>query len=89
VRHVRGQQRHGLARRLVPVPVEVEADRAVVKDDQRPRVVGVRGVGVIDEVGVEDLGDPRYGGPPRDQMRAGWARHANNVQDGRPPPARM
>ena len=44
--------------------VEVVPDGARVDDQHRPRVVGVQWVGVVDDLGVEDLADPGYRGAP-------------------------
>ena len=78
VRDVRRQQRDLGRRRAVVRPIEVVADHAVVDHQQGPRVVGVQGVGVLHEAGMEDLGDPRHGGLPRLHPL-----HAKNVQDER------
>ncbi len=63
---VRRQQGDAGADRGVVVAVEVVADDAVVDDEQGPRVVGVRRVGVVVPVGVEHLGDAGDGRTPRD-----------------------
>jgi hypothetical protein len=42
------------------VPTEVVADCAVVDDEQRPDVVGVRRVCMLGEPGVQDLTDARH-----------------------------
>jgi hypothetical protein len=44
--------------RAVLMPVEVEADRAFVDDQQRPYLVRMRGVSMVDKMRVEHLGDP-------------------------------
>ena len=64
--------------------VQVVADRAVVDDEQRPRVVGVRRVGVVGEPRVEHLADARdrrLPGPDRAARRRRL--HRRIVQDRR------
>jgi threonine/homoserine/homoserine lactone efflux protein len=63
-------------------PVEVIADLSLVDDEERPGVVGVGWIGVLEELGVEDLSDAGYGRPPRaNVLTRAHARHAKNVQD--------
>ena len=81
VRDVRRQQGDRGAQRAVLVPVEVVADGAVVDDQQRPRLVGVHRVGVLGELGVEDLHDARAPAGARRRDRA--AGTCKNVQDRR------
>jgi hypothetical protein len=57
--HVWGQHRHRPGTGAVLVTVEVVADGALVHDEHRPRVVGVRRVAVLHEAGVEHLADAR------------------------------
>lgn len=54
------------------------ADRAFVHEEQRPRVVGVRRVGVVPERRVEDLAQSRH----RRVRGAHRVSHVKNVQDG-------
>jgi hypothetical protein len=67
----------------VLAPVEVEANRAVIDDEQCPHIVRVRRVDVVDVVRVEHLFDPGHHRAPRMDLRAGLPSvHAKNVQDG-------
>ncbi|GAA2608557.1 hypothetical protein GCM10010424_71090 [Streptomyces lienomycini] len=67
---------------LVPTAIDGEVDGTVVKDHQVPGVMGMERVGVISEVGVEDLGDPCDRWPPGADPRSGLVgSHARNVQD--------
>ena len=64
------------------VPVEVVADLTVVDDEDRPRVVRVRRVGVVVKLGVQHLADAGYRRPPRpNSLGRHGAGHAKNVQD--------
>jgi threonine/homoserine/homoserine lactone efflux protein len=63
-------------------PAELVLDPAGVDDEHRPRVVGVRRIGVVRELGVEDLadaGDER--GPGPDDAPIGSCLHRRIVQD--------
>lgn len=78
MRHVRRQQGHRGARRTMSMLLEVEADRSVIDDQQRPRVMCVRWVGVVNVASVEHLGDAGYRGAPGADLATG---HVKNVQD--------
>ena len=61
---------------------QVVADGSVVDDEQRPRVVRVQGVRVLDEPRMQDLADPRHGRLPGFDHRAVRSRlHRRIVQD--------
>jgi hypothetical protein len=79
VRHTRGQEGDRCRGGTVRVAVEVVADRAVVDQQQRPRVVGVRGIGVVGEPRVQHFGQPRHARAPGHHV--GRAGHVRNVQD--------
>jgi hypothetical protein len=83
---VGGQDGDPLAAGAAVAGLQVVADPAVVHDEHRPGVVDVRGIGVVDEAGVEDLvhaRDHRLPGP--DPLRSGRLstrrRHDRIVQD--------
>ena len=62
---VRRQDRDHRGERAALAAIEVVADRAVVDEEQRPGVVGVRRVRVVAERRVEDLADARDARMPR------------------------
>jgi hypothetical protein len=76
MRHVGREQRDRRAQRPVLMVVQVVTDRALVDDEQRPRLVGMLGVSVIGEPCVEDLHDAGHRRCPRT-----YRRHAHNVQE--------
>lgn len=80
VRDVRRQQGHRVVRGAVLVPVQVVPYGPVVDDEQRPGLVHVHRIGVLGEVGVEDLHDTRNARAPGGDLRL--SDHAKNVQDG-------
>lgn len=65
VDYVRRKDRDHRWLRAALTAVEVVADRAVVDDEDRPGVVGVRRIRVVREPSVQHLSDPRDGRLPR------------------------
>lgn len=68
VRDMRRQQCHPTAESPVLGPVEVIADGALLHDQQRPGLVGVRRVHVSDEAGAQHLDDARHAARRRDDL---------------------
>lgn len=61
----RRQNRDHLTKRVALAVIQLIADRSGIDDENRPTVMAVSGIGVIDDLGVEDLGDPVDGRMPR------------------------
>jgi threonine/homoserine/homoserine lactone efflux protein len=81
VHHVRRQDRYPGAGCSAVLGLEVVCDRALVDDEQRPCVVRVRWVRVIDEPRVEDLVDAGNGRLPCTDPLASHGQDAGIVQD--------
>ncbi|GAA2060996.1 hypothetical protein GCM10009722_21440 [Williamsia deligens] len=79
VRDVRRQQRHARTHRGVVRAGHVVPDRAGIDDQQRPRIMCVGRVVVVDESGVEDFDDAVDAGIPGAHLRL--HDHITNVQD--------
>ena len=78
---VRRQDGHSGAGGTTVPGFEVVADRSFVHDEDRPGVVRVRGVRVIDEVRVEDLADARHRWLPGANPLTVRGQEASIVQD--------
>ena len=81
VHHVRRQDRYRCPRGAAVLGFEVVSDRALVDDEQRPCVVRVPRIRVIDELRVEDLVDAGHGRLPCADPLAGHGQDAEIVQD--------
>ncbi len=81
VHHVRRQDRDPGPFGAAMLGLEVVPDRALVDDEQRPCVVGVRWIRVIDEPRVEDLVDTGNGRLPSADPLARHGQDAGIVQD--------
>ena len=74
------QQSHDLGCCAMSAMIEVVCNRAAVDEHQGPLIVRVFGIGVSDEIGMEDLGDSREARCPRGDLCAAGV-HVRNVQD--------
>ena len=82
VHDVRRQDRHPRAGGPVVPRLQVVPDRTLVDDEHGPRVVRVRGIGVVDEPRMEDLVDARHRGfPGPDPFARRGRQQASIVQD--------
>jgi threonine/homoserine/homoserine lactone efflux protein len=81
VRDVRREHRDEWRVGALLVTVEVVADRSFVDDEQRPIVVHVSGIGVLDEASMEHFGDPGHRRLPRPHRLSRRCDHAKIVQD--------
>lgn len=78
---VRRQERHAAAGDTAMLGVQVVPDRALVHQEDGPRVVRVARVRVLDEPGVEHLVDPRHRRLPSSNPLLRCGHEASIVQD--------